>query len=354
MKRIVLTGGGTAGHVTPNIALIPSLKKAGFEIYYIGSEDGIEKTLIQEEGIKYFGIKAGKLRRYMDKKNFTDILKVSKGFIQALAILKNIKPDILFSKGGFVSSPVVWAAWILKIPVVLHESDITPGLANKIALPFAKNICYSFPETIKYLTKEKSILTGIPVRNSLFYGNKNFGIKLCSFTNNKPILLIMGGSLGSKILNENIRSILDFILEDFQVCHICGKGHLEPSLNNKKGYKQFEYVREELPHIFAMSNIIISRAGATTLYEILALKKPNILVPLSKAASRGDQILNANSFKNQGFSHVLQEEDLKEESMKVAIKEVYNNRKDYIAFMEQSSISNSIENVMGIIEKNLK
>lgn len=354
MKKILMTGGGTAGHVTPNIALFSSLKKNGFEIFYIGTESGIEKSLIAQAKIPYFSIRAGKLRRYLDLQNITDTIKISQGFFQACSIIHKLKPDIVFSKGGFVSSPVVWAAWTKRIPVIIHESDITPGLANKIAIPFACNICYSFPETIDYLPKNKSRLTGIPVRQTLFIGDKNFGRRLCGFENKKPILLLMGGSLGSQVLNNAIRNILDDLLKDYQVCHICGKGNLDLSLRSKKGYKQFEYVNDELPHLFAMTDIIISRAGATTLNEILTLKKPNILIPLSKQASRGDQILNAESYQKQGFSYVIQEEELQEENLKNAIGEVYKHRNQYITNMNKSNMSNGIEEVMKVIMDTIK
>lgn len=353
MKRIVLTGGGTAGHVTPNIALLPFLKNQGYEVFYIGTENGIERKLIEKEGIKYFSIKAGKLRRYVDIKNLTDTIKISQGFFQALSILNNIKPQIVFSKGGFVSSPVVWASWVKRIPVVLHESDITPGLANKISVPFARKICYSFPETIKYLPKSKSKLTGIPVRENLFNGNSNFGRKLCYFNIEKPIILIIGGSLGSQILNNIIRDALKILLKDYQVCHICGKGNTDLSLKNIQGYKQFEYVSDELNHLFAMADLIISRAGATTLYEILALNKPNILIPLSRQASRGDQILNAISYKNQGFSNVILEEDLSIEFLAEEIKKVYSNRNNYISNMRESGINNGIKEVIQVLEDSL-
>lgn len=349
MKKILMTGGGTAGHVTPNIALFSSLKKNDLEIFYIGTESGIEKDLIAQTKIPYFSIKAGKLRRYFDVKNFTDTVKISQGFFQARSIINKIKPNLVFSKGGFVSSPVVWAAWSKRVPVIIHESDITPGLANKIAIPFACNICYSFPETSNYLPKSKSKLTGIPVRETLFTGDKNFGLRLCGFETSKPVLLLMGGSLGSQVLNKTIRTLLDDLLKDYQICHICGMGNVDLSLIEKKGYKQFEYVNDELSHLFAMTDIIISRAGATTLNEILALKKPNILIPLSRQASRGDQILNAESYQKQGFSYVIQEEELDEEKFKNGIKEVYSRRNWYTTNMNKSGMSNGVEEVMKVI-----
>ena len=192
MKKIVLTGGGTAGHVTPNIALIPELKKAGYEIYYIGSYEGIEKKLIEKLGIPYYGISSGKLRRYIDLKNISDPFKVLKGFAQARKLLKKIKPDVVFSKGGFVSVPVVVAAKSRKIPCIIHESDMTPGLANKICIPCAVRVCTNFPETLKHLPAEKAVLTGSPIREELFKGDKEKGLKFCGFDNSKPVILIIG------------------------------------------------------------------------------------------------------------------------------------------------------------------
>lgn len=351
MKRIVMTGGGTAGHVTPNIALIPRLKKLGYDIHYIGTEEGIERKLIEKEGIPYHTVNAGKLRRYIDLKNLTDAFRITHGFMQSLAIINRLKPSIVFSKGGFVSSPVVWGAWMNRVPIVVHESDITPGLANKIAIPFAKKVCYTFPETGKYISNGKGVLTGIPVRDSLFSGEKKKGIEICGFNDEKPIILIIGGSLGSKVINQSIRSNIKAILRNFQVCHICGKGNIDKSYEGIEGYKQFDYVRDELSHLFTMADLIISRAGATVLYEILALKKPNILIPLSKKASRGDQILNAESFKKQGLSYVIIEEELNNKSILEGIDEVYSNKASYINAMNLNKSNNGIDAVINIIQK---
>ncbi|SHK01116.1 undecaprenyldiphospho-muramoylpentapeptide beta-N-acetylglucosaminyltransferase [Paramaledivibacter caminithermalis] len=349
MKRIVMTGGGTAGHVTPNIALIPRLKKLGYDIHYIGTEKGIERKLIEKEGIPYHIVNAGKLRRYLDIKNLTDTFRITQGFMQSLAIINRLKPSIVFSKGGFVSSPVVWAAWMNRIPIVIHESDYTPGLANKIAIPFAKKICYTFPETENYISKEKGILTGIPVRESLFSGEKRKGTEICNFDDEKPSILIIGGSLGSEVINKSIRANIKAILKEFQVCHICGRGNVDKNYQGIKGYEQFEYVSEELSHLFAMADLIISRAGATVLYEILALRKPNILIPLSKKASRGDQILNAKSFEKQGLSYVIMEEELGKKSILEAIEKVYSNRKNYIHAMNSNKAGNGIDEVIKVI-----
>lgn len=351
MKRIVMTGGGTAGHVTPNIALVPRLRELGYDIQYIGTENGIERKLIEKEGIPYHIVKAGKLRRYFDMKNFTDTFRITQGFMQSLAIINKLKPNIVFSKGGFVSSPVVWAAWMNRIPIIIHESDITPGLANKIAIPFAEKICYTFPETEKFISKEKGVLTGIPVRQSLFSGEKRIGRDICGFSDDKPIILIMGGSLGSEVINKTIRGSLKTILKNFQVCHICGKGNIDKKYEGIKGYKQFDYVREELPHLFAMADLFISRAGATALYEVLALRIPNILIPLSKKASRGDQILNAQSFKKQGLSYVIMEEELDKETILKGIDKVYDNRHSYIEAMKTNEAGNGVDQVIKVIER---
>ncbi len=351
MKRILMTGGGTAGHVTPNIAMISKLKKMGYEIHYVGTMDGIEKQLIESEGIPYHVVSAGKLRRYIDLKNLTDIFKVMKGFTDSIGVIRRVKPDIVFSKGGFVSCPVVWAAWMNRIPAVIHESDYTPGLANKLSIPFAKRICFTFPETEKYLPQGKGTLTGIPVREKLFTGNAVEGRKLCGFNNKKPVIMVIGGSQGSGVLNSIIRSSLKSILDKYQVCHICGKGNLDNGLSNTQGYKQFEYVNEEQPHIFAMADVVVSRAGATTIFELLALRKPNLLIPLSRQASRGDQILNANSFKKQGYSEVLEEENLNAKSLLDNINGVYEKREAYIRAMKVSNLGNGVEGVVKVIEQ---
>lgn len=355
MKKIIMTGGGTAGHVTPNIALMPALKEAGFDIEYIGSINGMEKGLIEATGTPYHGISSGKLRRYFDWKNFSDPFRVLKGYGQAVSLMKKIKPDVVFSKGGFVSVPVVLAAKHCHIPAIIHESDITPGLANKIAIKGAKKVCCNFPETMKYLPADKAVLTGSPIRRELFSGNAENAIRLCNFKDHsKPVLLIIGGSLGSKIVNEAVRKVLPELLEKFYVIHLCGKGNLDNSLSGTIGYAQFEYASSELTDMFALADMAISRAGANSICELLALHKPNILIPLSAAASRGDQVLNANSFKKQEFSYVLEEEHLTAESLLRAVEEVYDNRQKYIDAMAQSGQMDSIGTIVDLIKAEAK
>ena len=354
MKKIVMTGGGTAGHVTPNIALMPSLQKAGYEISYIGSKDGIEKGLIEDQKIPYYGISSGKLRRYHSWKNFSDPFKVMKGFFEARQIMARIKPDVVFSKGGFVSVPVILAAKTKGIPAIIHESDLTPGLANKLAIPAATKVCCNFPETVPYLPAGKAVLTGSPIRQELLHGSRAKGKEFCHFTKDLPVLMIMGGSIGSVYINNAIRGCLDDLLKEFQIIHLCGKGNLDESLTNKEGYAQFEYVSDNLPDLFAAADLMIARAGANSICEILALRKPNILIPLGKNASRGDQILNANSFAKQGFSVVLEEENVTSESLKTTITDVMANRQTYIHAMEASGQMDAIATIMSLIEKAAK
>ena len=355
MKKIIMTGGGTAGHVTPNIALLPALKEAGYDITYIGSYQGMEKELIEAQGIPYHGIDSGKLRRYFDLKNFSDPFRVIKGFGQAVNLMKKIKPDIVFSKGGFVSVPVVLAAKLCGVPAIIHESDITPGLANKIAIKGAKKVCCNFPETLKYLPADKAVLTGTPIRKELLSGNKEAAYKLCNFpSTEKPVLLIIGGSTGSKAINEAVRKILPKLLAQFHVIHLCGKGNLDPQLDGVLGYAQFEYVSKELTDMFALADLAISRAGANAICELVALRKPNILIPLSAAASRGDQILNAKSFEKQGFSYVIQEEDVTDTLLLDTVQKVYQNRQTYVDAMAQSGQMDSIRTIVDLIKSESK
>ena len=350
MKTIVLTGGGTAGHVTPNIAMIPTLEKEGWDIRYIGSHEGIEKKLIEDEGIPYYGISSGKLRRYIDLKNITDPFKVVKGLLDAFTLLRKLKPNVVFSKGGYVSVPVVIAAKMRGIPVVIHESDITPGLANKIAFPFAKKICVNFPETLGHV-KDKGVITGTPIREDLFKGDISQGRKICNFKNDKPTITIMGGSQGSVRINTIVREILNDLLPSYNIIHICGKGNLDKKLEGLQGYKQFEYVGEELPHIFAITTLMLSRAGANAIAEIIALKIPALLVPLSLEASRGDQILNAKSMEKQGLCMVMEEEDMNKGSLQQAIDKLYKQREEYIKQMNKNKTSSGIELVLNEIRK---
>jgi UDP-N-acetylglucosamine--N-acetylmuramyl-(pentapeptide) pyrophosphoryl-undecaprenol N-acetylglucosamine transferase len=349
MKRIVFTGGGTAGHVTPNIALIAKLKELDYDIHYIGSYSGIEKDLIEKLKIPYYGISSGKLRRYLDIKNFSDPFKVLKGYREAKKILKKLDPDVVFSKGGFVAVPVVVAAKKKKIPTLIHESDMTPGLANRLCIPSAQKVCANFPETLNYLPKEKAVLTGTPIRKELFAGNKLRGLDFCKLSANLPVILVIGGSTGALKVNEAVRNLLPTLLKKYQVVHLCGKGKMDEAYQGMEGYVQFEYISSELSDLFAAADLVISRAGANAICELLALKKPNILIPLSAAASRGDQILNAESFERQGFSYVIKEESLTNETLLQGVTQVFEERKTYVEAMSKSTQNDATEKIVALI-----
>jgi UDP-N-acetylglucosamine--N-acetylmuramyl-(pentapeptide) pyrophosphoryl-undecaprenol N-acetylglucosamine transferase len=348
IKKIVLTGGGTAGHVTPILALLPALRERGCECHYIGSRDGIERRLAEEAGLPYYGISSGKLRRYLSAKNFSDMFRVVKGLSDASALIKKIKPDIVFSKGGFVTLPVVIAARLAKIPAVIHESDLTPGLANRLATPFADKVCVSFPETLKHIPNKKGVLTGTPIRKQLFHGSLNEGLRLCRFKNNiKPVVLFIGGSSGAASINRRVAEILPRLLNNFNVAHLCGSGNMPDE--TRDGYAAFEYAGEEMPHLYALADIVVSRAGANTIFELLALRKPSLLIPLSAKASRGDQILNAASFERQGYSAVLREENLTGETLLEAVNALYAKRKDYADRMSAERTRDAVENVINAL-----
>ncbi|MFA1819876.1 undecaprenyldiphospho-muramoylpentapeptide beta-N-acetylglucosaminyltransferase [Virgibacillus oceani] len=351
-KRIIFTGGGTAGHVVVNLALIPAYLNKGWEVDYIGSIDGIERNLIEPlEGVTYHPISTGKLRRYMSKENLKDPFKVLKGTMQARKIIKKRKPAVIFSKGGFVSVPVVLAAKMQRVPAVIHESDYTPGLANKIAIPFARKVLATFSETMEYLPEKKREYVGAVIREELFQGEKDKGLYFAGLTGRRlPILLIMGGSAGSQKLNSIIRDNLQELLQSFQIIHICGKDNIDTSAY-AAGYAQFEYVNEELKDIFAATDFVVSRAGSNAIFEFVALRIPMLLIPLSLKASRGDQIVNAKSFKEKQYALVLQEEELTEETLLSELEQLQNRAPVMIDKMENFKSEKARERVMDIIDE---
>ncbi|KRF32162.1 undecaprenyldiphospho-muramoylpentapeptide beta-N-acetylglucosaminyltransferase [Paenibacillus sp. Soil787] len=350
MKTIVFTGGGSAGHVTPNIALMHKLAQLGWEIKYIGSATGIEKDIIEREGVPFYSISSGKLRRYFDLKNFKDPFKVMKGVYESYRLLRRLKPAIVFSKGGFVSVPVVLGSRMNKIPVIIHESDITPGLANKISIPFATKVCVTFPESLQHVQRDKAELTGLPIREHILSGKASRAYQLCDFHSQKPVILVMGGSLGSQVINQAVRGNLERLLDQFQIVHLCGKGNIASELANTRGYKQFEYLNEELPDILAMTDLVISRAGATSIYEFLVMEKPMLLIPLSLQASRGDQILNAESFQKAGYADVLQEEALTADTLAEHVEALHANRETHKAAMQSRKETDAVASIVKLIE----
>jgi UDP-N-acetylglucosamine--N-acetylmuramyl-(pentapeptide) pyrophosphoryl-undecaprenol N-acetylglucosamine transferase len=351
-QSIVFTGGGTAGHVTPNVAIIDALHREGWRIAYMGSSGGIEEGMIKALGVPFYPISSGKLRRYFSFKNLLDPFKIIVGVIQSFRLFRRLKPDVVFSKGGFVAFPVVIGAWLNHIPVAAHESDMSPGLANRLSFPFVNIICLTFEPTKGAINKSNKIqVTGTPIRPELFLGNRTKGLEYCGFDESKPCLLVIGGSMGAASINRTIRETIHQLTQQFQVIHVCGKGKLDIALNNMPGYRQFEFVNEELPDIFAAATIVISRAGANSLYEILALAKPHILIPLSIAASRGDQIQNARYFQQKGVSVVIQDEALNPEHLLEALKDVLARREAITRELQALNIQSATEKIVSIIKE---
>jgi len=323
-KKIIFKGGGSAGHVTPNLALIQELRDKSWYVYYIGSKDGLEKSILHKVVpiVPYFSVPTGKFRRYFSLKNFLDPLKIFAGILKAYFLCRKIKPNIVFSKGGFVAFPVVVAAKLCGIPVIIHESDFSPGLANRLSFPFANKICVSFAETEKYLStknKAKLIISGTPIRKELFCGNRDTGLKICNFNEQKKVILVQGGGLGADSVNKIIREALPELLPNLQIVHIVGNGKIDRRVE-MAGYVQFEYLNEELPHVLKLADMVISRAGANSVHELIALQKPHILLPLGKG-SRGDQLLNAKYYAGLGVSSVIYPDNLNVGNL---LKEIYN------------------------------
>jgi len=349
-KKIVLTGGGTLGHVTPHLALIPRLKEAGYEIHYIGTENGMEAPKMRAvEGVAYHAVKSGKLRRYHSWQNFTDPFRVIAGAFQSARLMGKIRPDVVFSKGGFVAVPVVFGAWLHRIPVLCHESDLTPGLANKLCKPFASRFATTFPECAEALGK-KAEMTGTPLRPELFSGSRDKGLALLEFDGTKPVMLMMGGSSGAQSVNACLREALP-LLSEFDICHLCGKGNLDPALEGTPGYRQIEFLDADLPDVFACADMVLSRAGANALCEFQALCRPMLLIPYPKGASRGDQILNARSLEKRGLCRVLMQEDMTAETLAGAIKDTWADREKLTAALREAPPANGTDRVLEMIEE---
>lgn len=344
MKKIVLTGGGTAGHCKPNLALIPYLSSS-FKAYYIGSDSGVEKQLVENYPLPYYSVPCTKLRRNLSFKNLLIPYVLVKSVFKAKKTLKEISPDVVFSKGGYVALPVVIAARSLNIPVIIHESDLSVGLTNKICAKYADYVLTSFEQTAK--TFSNGIYTGSPIDNNLFNGNKIAFLKECAFPENKPILSVFGGSLGSKSINAMIRENLPTLLEKYNVVHICGK-------NNKvvtkfKGYRQIEFTNN-LADIYAATDIAVTRGGANTLNELFSLHIPSLVIPLSKKVSRGDQIENAVYYANKGIFPMIREEDYNKKFLCDNVDELFLKRKRYIEVMKSKEIKDSNKKIVDIIK----
>lgn len=350
MSKIAFTGGGTVGHVSVNLSLIPTALEKGHQVFYIGSKNGIEREMIESQlsNIKYYPISSGKLRRYLSFENAKDVFKVLKGILDARRVLKKEKPDLLFSKGGFVSVPVVIAARSLNIPTIIHESDLTPGLANKISLKFSKKIYTTFEDTLKYLPKDKADFVGATIREDLKEGNQQKGYEITGFDSDKKVLLVMGGSLGSKKLNDIIRENLEALLHDYQIIHLTGHGLVDESYK-QKGYIQYEFVKEELTHLLSITDTVVSRAGSNAIYEFLTLRIPMLLIPLGFDQSRGDQIDNAKYFESKGYGKMIPEDQLTQFKLLEQLKQIESHRTDITHQMESYKESYTKEDLFNKI-----
>ena len=351
MKKIVLTGGGTLGHVTPHLALIPLLREEGYEIHYVGTETGMEADAIRAvPGITYHAVKSGKLRRYFSWQNFADPFRVVAGALQSAHLMGKLKPNVVFSKGGFVAVPVVFGAWLHRVPVLCHESDLTPGLANKLCRPFARRFATTFPECAEILGP-KAETTGTPLRQELFHGSREKGLKLLGFEGSKPVLLMMGGSTGAQSVNQALREALPRLTGTFDVAHVCGKGNLDPSLDGTPGYCQIEFLDADLPDVFACTDLVLSRAGANSLCEFQALGRPMLFVPYPLGASRGDQIQNAESLRKRGLCHVLPQEKMNADTLTEALMETWEDRERLMEALRNAPPADGTHRVLEMIEE---
>ncbi|MDH5736757.1 MAG: undecaprenyldiphospho-muramoylpentapeptide beta-N-acetylglucosaminyltransferase [Gammaproteobacteria bacterium] len=353
MAKILFTGGGTAGHVTPNLALMDLLQSRGWRVLYIGSENGIERQLVTEAGVPYFPIQTGKLRRYFSWSNFIDPLRVIWGLFQSIWICWRQKPAVVFSKGGFVAVPVVLAAWLMRTPVIAHESDVSPGLATRLSLPFCRYLCVNFEESRQI--SPKTVVTGSPVRREIIHGDAGRGREWLGLKADKPVLLVFGGSLGAQSINRAVRAALAPLTEAFQLVHVCGAGNLEEDLVNgvadPSDYIQKEFIREAFGDVLACADVVIARAGANSIYELLLTRKPHLLIPLPLAVSRGDQLLNAKTFSAAGYSRVLPEEDLDAESLVQAVMNLWADREAIRAQLACFEVRDAVAGIAGLIEE---
>lgn len=343
MNRIAFTGGGTAGHIVPNLALLPYLENTFDDFCYIGSCE-MEERLCKNAGVPFYRVSTAKLARKFTVKNFAIPYKVIKGYGEAKKLLSDLKPDVVFSKGGFVSVPVVYAAAALGIPVVSHESDLTAGLANKITSNKADKVLTAFPETAKHVKKGEYV--GCPMRKELFSAAKAEAIKHYGFGGVKPVLLVLGGSQGSKKLNDCIESALEDLLPRFDILQICGKGNADNKMTN--GRLKLEY-ENDMARAYAAADIALSRAGATTVFELLALKIPAVVVPLAKGASRGDQVENAEYFLSKGLISVLYEHNLTPASLVAAVSMAYADRFNFKRRLENENFGGAAARIASIL-----
>lgn len=346
---IVFTGGGTAGHVLPTKPVIERFLDRGDRVVFIGSKSGLERQLVADWDVEFNDITAGKLRRYLSFENFIDAFRVPIGVLQALLLLLRIKPNAVFSKGGYVAFPVVVAAWLLRIPVVAHESDLSPGLATRMCTRFVKTQCVSFAQT---KTKAKQVVvTGTPIRAELVVGDARRAKTWLNLDSRSKVLVVVGGSLGAEAINQVVHSSIDELATEFVVIHVCGKGNVNESLRTLENYFQFEYINEQWGDVLALADVVVSRSGANALFELLSLRKPNILIPLPLAQSRGDQIENAELAEQNGWSLVLSQDQCNSESLIAEISSLMDNLTQWQAKLQTFDVKDSTSLIVAEIDQ---
>ena len=350
LKTAVFTGGGTAGHVLPALPVMRALRQAGVEIAYVGSAGGLEKRYLEGlDDIRYFGIAAGKLRRYWSWRNLTDVIGVLRGIWQSFWLLGRIRPGVIFSKGGHLSFPVVLTGWARGIAIVAHESDYSPGLANRLAMPFLAALCTSFPMQRPRRLRGELVHTGSPVRPELLAGSAARGRALLDAEPGRPIVLVTGGSLGADSLNAVVTAAAPDLAASCCVVHVCGPG--KRSDLELPGYRQFEYVAADWGDLLAAADLVVSRSGSNTLFELLTLRKPNLLIPLSPRASRGDQVENAAYAASAGYSRVIQQDDLDAGVLIEAVNEMLANREAWAARLAGFAAPPAVELLTAVLTR---
>jgi UDP-N-acetylglucosamine--N-acetylmuramyl-(pentapeptide) pyrophosphoryl-undecaprenol N-acetylglucosamine transferase len=350
-RHVLFTGGGSAGHVVPSLPLIEHFAAAGSRISYVGSSEGPERDLIAPLKVPFFAIRSGKLRRYWSWRNVADVWWILVGLFQAIVLMGRLRPSIVFSKGGYAAFPVVVGAWIWRIPVVAHESDLTPGLANRLSLPFVAAVCTTFAVTEFPVRNRPVIHTGTPLRAELMRGDGDRGRALLHTPRERPLIVVFGGSLGADALNRVVREALKRLLEFATVAHVCGPKRTDSSLSHLAGYHQFEYVGADWGDLLAAADVVVSRAGANSLYELVALRKPHLLVPLPRSASRGDQISNAAYAQSHGWSRVVAEEELDAARLDADVRAIYADRERLAKVLEGAGLGDGTQAVADVIRR---
>ncbi|KXT73754.1 transferase [Streptococcus sp. DD10] len=347
MKKIVFTGGGTVGHVTLNLLLIPKFIEDGWQVHYIGDKNGIEYQEISRSGldVTFHSIATGKLRRYFSWQNIWDVFKVAFGIVQSLGIMLRLRPQALFSKGGFVSVPPVIAARLSGVPVFIHESDLSMGLANKIAYKFATKMYATFEQT-SGLAKVKHVGAVTKVADKGEYDSQQIEKIKQYFDEKLPTILFVGGSAGARVFNNFISGYQDELTSRYNIINLTG----DSSLNSlEKNIYRVDYVTNLYQPLMHLADLVVTRGGSNTLFELVAMKKLHLIIPLGKEASRGDQLENAAYFEKKGYAATISEADLSLTSLENTIQQLLENKRNYYRAMQESQEIKSLEEFYELI-----